>query len=380
MKNTLKYSSFLTVFLFLFLLQGCDSGTGTDTDTEIETEVKTEDESNVDTNEDTGADATNDLLMKSILLSQIYSLEDFVFNDWVDLYKVRFRVSDVRNELVNGFNPEGGLTDDSRETVRLKSCEIGTYNLKSYAPNNPDSHYIEEGSAVFFDFYGVSLKTADEILEECPNTTISGISYYHGAVDFTYTESAGQNGLKRDYNAKFGNYPSIADPEPYYSYDQSLVALYGDMNYKENLSSLTITSPYIDYYRALNYVPQGGYNRDEFEPLERRILEDYTIDLESDKIIGSYKRTYTVNLFFGGDYIDVNYSIILKNIDLSGFESTFAGSYLNGEVAYEITMEGFNGEEDRSATGQVDFNGEAKDIHYTYKGVSETLPSDRVSY
>ncbi|WP_262711605.1 hypothetical protein [Maribacter caenipelagi] len=43
-------------------------------------------------------------------------------------------------------------------------------------------------------------------------------------------------------------------------------------------------------------------------------------------------------------------------------------------------MEGFNGEEDRSATGQVDFNGEAKDIHYTYKGVSETLPSDRVSY
>ncbi|MEP2240455.1 MAG: hypothetical protein ABJI22_18960 [Maribacter sp.] len=380
MKNTSKIGSFLIVVLFLFLFQGCDSGTSSDGDTEIETEAETEGESDVDTNEDTEADAANDLLMKSILLSQIYSLEDFIFNDWVDLYKVRLRISDVRNELVNGFNPEGGLTDDSRETVRLKSCEIGTYNLKSYAPNNPDSHFIEEGSAVFFDFYGVSLKSADEILEECPSTTISGITYYHGAIDFKYTESAGQNGIKRDYNAKFGNYPNSSDPEPYYSYDQSLVALYGDMNYKENLSSLTITSPYIDYYRALNNAQQGGYNRDEFETIERRILEDYTMDLESDKILGSYKRTYSITMFFGGDYIDVNYSIILKDINLSDFESTLAGSYLNGEVAYEITMEGFNGEEDRSATGQVNFNGDAKDINYTYKGVSETLPSDHVSY
>ena len=378
MKDSLKISPLITIILFLFFLQGCDSGTSSDGDTEIETEAETESESNEETNEDTDA-ASNDLLMKSILLSQLFNIEDFIFNDWVDLSDIRFRVNDVRNELGNGLIKEGGLTDNTREIVRLKLCELGDYNLKSYSPINPGATFLVAGSATFFDFYGVILKTQEAPLDECPNPR-SGLDYFHGAVDFAYMESAGQNGQKRDYHAKFGNYPNIANPEPYYSYDQSLLALYGDMNYKENLSSLTITSPYMDYYRASRFSPSGGYNQDEFETIDRRILEDYAIDLNSEKVSGSYKRTYSATMFFDGEFIDVNYSIFLKDINFSDFEGIIGGSYLNGEVEYDITMEGFNGEADRSATGHVDFNGDTKDIHYTYKGVSETLPSDRISY
>ncbi len=380
MKIITQYSTLLSLFLML----GCNTGSGSKIATEAETETtEIENETKTDTTSE-----NIDIITKSLIVSQLYDTESYIFEDWTDLYRIYIRTTDVRSGLNSSLIPEGGLTDDTRELVRLKSsCEIGTFNLISFTTSSPGGNFITSANAIFFDFYGVVIKSQEAPLTECPENQFRN-DYWHGEIDFSFTEGSGVSGLRDDYHAEFGNYPNLATPEYFISYsgdgfpsDPALLSLHGEINYTNTPTELNITSPYMGYRGLSNGSPPAeGYDRESFEAMDKRVFKDYNINLESNKLSGTYSRTYATTLFWDGGFVEKNFTIVFSDIDVYGFDESLSGNSLKGVIKYDITLHGENGQADITGSGQVNYNGDYKDMHITFNGVTDSYANENVGY
>jgi len=332
-----------------------------------------------------GSGIGSDLIVRQAILAQLLSVEEYIFSDWFNLLNTESIAFEARLQVGSAVKFDDGLfsdTNDRGQWLRLRDCEEGTMQVGQFEEYSSVND-VKSATVNFNDFYGISLKSQELPLSECPAGDFR-TRYFHGALELAFKD---HGYLMDDFTGTFGNYPNSVSPAPFFSHFSShgvsgysgVLAINGQIDIVETEVKMKITSPYLNHYIASRSAPSFKYERTTFTKDKEREYTNYNMTREAQKFNGSYSRKYQKQSFTLSSGVMLR-DFTLRFSDVSLSEVNFGDTTVKGTISYHLTLHGLNGEPDNVGIGQIDYLGDKKEISLKVDGVTQPIFEDNVSF